>query len=103
MEFTATELLQQLNALDESPDIEAKRSSEMGKSVLETICAYANEPGLGGGHLLLGVSSRKNLFENEYYVEGIEDPDKLQSDLASQCATMFNIPIRPMISVEELN
>ena len=103
MEFTATELLQQLNALDESPTIEAKRSSEMGKSVLETVCAFANEPGLGGGHLLLGVRSRKNLFENEYYVEGIVDPDKLQSDLASQCATMFNIPIRPMISVEELN
>jgi len=26
-------------------------AGQMGKSVLETVCAYANEPGLGGGYI----------------------------------------------------
>ena len=51
---SAQDLLTELNASDESPRIEAKRSREMGKSVMETVTAFANEPGLGG-HLLLGV------------------------------------------------
>lgn len=51
---SARELLDELNAADEHIRIEAKRSSEIGKSVMETVCAYANEPGLGGGYLLLG-------------------------------------------------
>ncbi len=52
---TALDLLQSLNLLDETERIEAKRASEAGKSLLETVCAFANEPGLGGGWLLLGV------------------------------------------------
>ncbi len=46
--MTAFELLESLNLLDENEHIEAKRASEAGKSILETICAFANEPGLGG-------------------------------------------------------
>ena len=53
--MTALDLLESLNLLDENEHIEAKRASEVGKSILETICAFANEPGLGGGWLLLGV------------------------------------------------
>ena len=53
--MTALELLQSLNLLDETERIEAKRASEAGKSLLETGCAFANEPGLGGGWLVLGV------------------------------------------------
>lgn len=49
------ELLDQLNSIDECSTIEAKRGSTIHRSVLETICAFANEPGLGGGYLLLGV------------------------------------------------
>ena len=52
---TAQDLLTDLNASDQSPRIGAKRSREIGKSVMETVIAFANEPGLGGGHLLLGV------------------------------------------------
>ncbi len=48
---TAQDLLTELNAADESPRIEAKRSREIGKSVMETVVAFANEPGLGGGHI----------------------------------------------------
>jgi ATP-dependent DNA helicase RecG len=53
--MTAFELLESLNLLDENERIEAKRASEPGKSALETICAFANEPGLGGGWIALGI------------------------------------------------
>ena len=46
---TAQDLLTELNASDESTRIEAKRAREIGKSVMETVIAFANEPGLGGG------------------------------------------------------
>jgi ATP-dependent DNA helicase RecG len=38
---TAQDLLSELNAADESPRIEAKRSREVGKSIIETVVAYA--------------------------------------------------------------
>ena len=53
-EFTAEELLEQLQLLDECPRIEAKRGTEIGSSVMQTVCALANELGLGGGYILLG-------------------------------------------------
>lgn len=52
---SAAELFEELNAVDESNRIEAKRASDVGKSVMETVIAFANEPGLGGGYLLLGA------------------------------------------------
>lgn len=101
---TAEDLLQELAALDESHRIEAKQARQIDRSVMETVCAFANEPGLGGGYLLLGVvRDVQDLFTNAYRIEGIDNPDKLQSDLASQCASVFNRPVRPRVSVEELN
>jgi hypothetical protein len=44
-DVTPLELLSQLNELDEHPRIENKAGSEIGNSILETICAFAN-----GGH-----------------------------------------------------
>ena len=100
---TAEDLLQELSALDESHRIEAKQARQIDRSVMETICAFANEPGLGGGYLLLGVSrDPQDLFTNAYKIDGVEHPDKLQSDLASQCASVLNRPLRPRVSVEEL-
>lgn len=101
---TAEDLLQELAALDESHRIEAKQARQIDRSVMETVCAFANEPGLGGGYLLLGVSrDPQDLFTNAYKIDGIGNPDKLQSDLASQCASVFNRPLRPRVSVEELS
>lgn len=101
---TAEDLLQELTALDESHRIEAKRASQVDRSVMETICAFANEPGLGGGYLLLGVTrDTHDLFSNAFQIDGIDNPDKLQSDLASQCASVFNRPLRPRVSVEVLS
>lgn len=100
---SAEDLLQELAALDESHRIEAKQARRIDRSVLETICAFANEPGLGGGYLLLGVHrDAQDLFDPAYRVDGVSDPDQLQSDLASQCASAFNQPIRPRVAVEEL-
>jgi ATP-dependent DNA helicase RecG len=39
----------------------------------------------------------------KYMVDPIPNPDKLQSDLATQCASMFNIPVRPKITLEKIN
>lgn len=101
---TAQDLLTELNASDESPRIEAKRSREIGKSIIETVLAFANEPGLGGGHLLLGVDSRVDeKGDTRYWPEGLADPDKIQKDLASQCASMLNVAIRPEMAVERLD
>ncbi len=101
MTRTAEDLLQELLAVDESHRIEAKRASQIDRSVMETVVAFSNEPGLGGGHLLLGVErDPEDLFGTSYHVTGVADPDKLQSELASQCASMLNRPVRPRISVE---
>ena len=101
---SAQDLLDELNASDESPRIEAKRARELGKSVLETLIAFANEPGLGGGCLLLGVEWSINAKgDTVYRPEGVPDPDKLQQDLATQCVSMLSFPLRPEIAVERID
>ena len=101
---TARNLFEELNSGDENVNIEAKRSSEVGKSILETVCAFANEPDIGGGYLLLGAV-RKG-FDDQgfpiYEPENIANPDKVQSDLANQCASVFNIRLRPQIKQETI-
>jgi ATP-dependent DNA helicase RecG len=98
--MTALELIQSLNLLDEHERIEAKRASEAGKSVLETICAFANEPGLGGGWIVLGVAREELALFPAYKVEGVVHPDKITADIATQCRSTFNIPWRVDISTE---
>lgn len=88
--MTAQELLESLNLLDENERIEAKSANEAGKSLLETICAFANEPGLGGGWLLLEVARDELSSSPAYEVCGIGQPDKISADLATQAANMFN-------------
>lgn len=100
--MTALELIQNLNLLDEHERIEAKRASEAGKSVLETICAFANEPGLGGGWIVLGVAREELALFPVYEVEGVVHPDKITTDIATQCRNMFNIPWRVDIATENV-
>lgn len=99
---TALDLLQSLNLLDETERIEAKRANEAGKSLLETVCALANEPGLGGGWLLLGVGREEMALFPSYQVEGLPQPDKLCADLATQCREVFNLPVRSDLSTEQV-
>lgn len=100
--MTALELIETLNLLDEQERVEAKRASEIGKSVLETVCALANEPGLGGGWIVLGVTREDHALFPFYQVEGIAQPDKLLADLASQCRNAFNLPVRVDLSTESV-
>lgn len=91
---TVAELLEELNQIDDKITVEAKSASDVGRSLLETVYAFANEPNLGGGHVLLGVVQAEQSFWPTYRVIGLKDPDRIQSQIASQCATAFNIPIR---------
>lgn len=97
------ELLEQLNQLDEHTRIEAKTASEIGKSVLETVCAFSNEPRLGGGWILLGAKLEDNALFRQYTAIGVPDPDRASRDLVTQCATSFNHPIRVQIESEVVN
>ena len=103
---SAQALLEHLTSVDESDVVEAKKASAIGHSIMETVCALANEPGLGGGHLLLGVERDKSsLFYDTYptyAITGISDPDKIQSDLVTRCSELFNVPIRPRVKPETL-
>jgi ATP-dependent DNA helicase RecG len=83
---------------DEHWRIEAKETSRtLGKSASQTISAFSNEPGIERGYLLLGVS--RDPASGSYRVTGVHDPDKLQRDVASLCASAFNRPLRPKVQV----
>jgi hypothetical protein len=63
---TAEDLLAELAAVDESHRIEAKLATQIDRSVMETVCAFSNEPGLGGGYLLLGVAPKVTRYRVAY-------------------------------------
>lgn len=86
-------LIKQLNQLGELDKIEAKNGKEAGKSNLETICAFSNEPGLGGGYLILGVAEERDQNGPVYSIAGVQNPEKIIEDLSSQCRSVFNKPI----------
>ena len=65
------ELWEILTTQDESVEIEVKKASEVGKSCWQTISAFSNEPGLGGGYLVLGIRSPQDSNSGEYEIEGI--------------------------------
>ncbi len=101
--MTARQLLEQLNSLDEHSQIEAKTASQLSKGVLESVCAFSNEPGLGGGWLLLGVQLAPNTLWPTYEVVGVPNPDRMSAELATQCASIFNQPVRVTIEPESFN
>lgn len=98
---TFAELYTMLRTSDESALLEAKTSEDIGMSILETISAFSNEPGRQGGYLLLGVAPSADPILGEYEVRGVPNAEQVQANLASQCGTSFNIPIRPILHVEE--
>lgn len=100
--MTARALLEQLNTLDEHHRLEAKRGSDVGPSLLETVCAFSNEPGLGGGWLLLGAVRDESTLFPSYTLEDVPDPDAVSMRIASQCATVFNVRVRPTVTTERV-
>ena len=100
---SAAALLAILNEADEQDWLEAKSlRDDTSRSILETVCSLSNEPGLGGGVILLGVAENKTGDTPRYFADGIDDPDKAQLDLATQCKCVFNSPIYPTIKVEKI-
>lgn len=102
-EFSAESLLEQLRQLDECQRIEAKRGSDIGSSVMQSVCAFANEPGLGGGYLLLGVSEPDEQHE-QFYVSGVSNTDQLLGALQANCRDQFEqiTPIEAQADIEPL-
>jgi len=102
-EMSAKKLLETLNDVDEQDTLEAKSlRDDTSRSILETVCSFSNEPGLGGGVIVIGVAESKNADGPKYIVDGVDDPDKAQLDLATQCKSAFNTPVYPTIKVEKL-
>lgn len=101
MDLSASQLIELLNQQDECLWIEAKGGSICSHSVMETVCAYSNEPGICGGYILMGVTLDEESSTPSYRLTGVSNPDKFQRDLATQCAGMFNVPVRPDVSVEK--
>jgi len=82
---TFAELLQRLREGDERVEIEAKAGRKIDRAVMETVCAFSNEPARGGGYLLLGVKRDESMLFPDYVVLGVKDTDRIQRDLATQC------------------
>ena len=101
--MTVADLLRQLNTLDEHHQIEAKRGSDVDRSFLESVCAFSNEPDLGGGWILLGAEKDESSLFPAYTAVGVPDPDALSQKIASQCATAFNVRVRPQVRTDEVN
>jgi ATP-dependent DNA helicase RecG len=97
------ELWTKLGSADESGMIEAKQASDAGKSCWETISAFANEPDARGGFLLLGIATKSDSLFPDYEIVGIQNPDKLQTDIATQCRDNFSSVIRPEFLTETVN
>ena len=82
--------------------IEAKGKGDSTQSLMESVCSFSNEPGLGGGYILFGIGEDTKAQNDRFNIEGIENPDKEQLDISTRCASMFNFPVRPRIDVEKL-
>ena len=100
-EYPAESLLEQLRELDEHPRLEAKSGSQIGASVMQTVCAFANEPGLVGGYILLGVEEPDASHES-FWVSGVQDSDKLLNELQINCREQFEQPISIKAEVASL-
>ena len=50
--YSAQELYDILKDTDECVFIEAKGEDDTAESLMESVCSFSNEPGLGGGYFL---------------------------------------------------
>lgn len=77
----------------ESQRIEAKRCSDtVSDSVMQTVCAFANEVGLEYGYLLLGVSEPDDEHKN-YWVSGVSDSDRVLDQILTNCRNQFKVVV----------
>lgn len=74
-EYSVQELFELLNELDETDSLEAKSLHEDStRSIMESVCAFSNEPGMGGGVILLGARESKDVDLDAplYVAEGVD-------------------------------
>lgn len=102
LDISAQELFEQLQQYQESGRLEAKLGSEIGSSIMQSINAFANEPDLGGGYLLLGIAEPDDEHEN-YWVAGITNRDKLLNELQTNCREQFEQPIPIQVAEPQLS
>ncbi len=102
MQYTAKQALALLQNYQESERLEAKLGHEIGASVMQSVCAFANEPHLNGGYLLLGVAEADESHDN-FWVAGVENSDKLLNDLQTNCRDQFEYPIKITAQKEKIN
>ena len=103
---SAADLFEELCALDESSGIEAKQGRAIDRAVLETICAFSNEPRLGGGYLLLEtpnpprqpheLGADPHQLPTDPHQPG-PDPHQLPAELAQRVAAAGQRPRRPVL------
>ena len=92
------DLFKTLQYIGESDSIEAKAYIHaLGKSFPEVVSAFSNEPGLGGGYILMGI--KENEFTGEYEIVGVAESDILQQQIGNQCKLSFNCEVSPIIKV----
>lgn len=78
------EIYRTLLEMEESDWIEAKSlRRDSTRSLLETVCSFANEPHLGGGCILVGVAKDRERHDGRFWVDGVDSPDKAQADIAT--------------------
>lgn len=68
------DIVEHLNITDECTTIEAKKGAAIDTSIMETICAFSNEHGLGGGLIVLGVVKEETLLFQNYFIEELHLP-----------------------------
>jgi ATP-dependent DNA helicase RecG len=98
--MTLPELREYINQLrvagTDLTHVEAKLAkSELPKRIWETISAFSNTP--QGGVIILGVSE-----ESGFTIEGVNNPSKVQQDLANVCSSM-EPAVRAHIEIHRLN
>jgi len=85
-----TQLKQQKS---EIKNIEAKRCLDaVSDSVMQTICAFANESGIKYGYLLLGISE-PNEANPTHWVSGVNNPDTVLDQIQTNCRNQFTVVV----------
>ena len=85
-----TQLKQQKS---EIKNIEAKRCLDaVSDSVMQTICAFANESGIEYGYLLLGISE-PNEANPTHWVSGVNNPDTVLDQIQTNCSNQFTVVV----------
>ncbi len=97
---TFDELYKTLQVLGETNTIEAKKYTHaLGKSFIETVVAFSNELGIGGGYMLIGVEENK--LTGNYSITGVSNSDKLQLKIINQCRQLASHEINAFVEAIE--